>query len=65
VPVIRYVIFIREGDGWEPILAFDPAEPLQAEREVDDLRARFPREAYRLWVFTTEGHRLLRDTEKE
>ncbi len=66
MPVIRYVIFRRDPDGWTPIERFEPGAPVAAERRVDALRAADPGTAYRLWVFTTTvGHTLLRDTEKE
>ena len=65
MPVIRDVIYRREAAGWTPIERFDRDAPLAAERRVDELRAALARTAFRLWVFTTAGRRLLRDTEEE
>lgn len=64
MPVISYVVWRLDPDGWTPVAAFAPEHALAAERRVDALRAERPG-VYRLWLYTTQGARLLRDTEKE
>ena len=64
MPVIGYAIWRLDPDGWSPVERFAPEQALAADRTVDALRRERPG-VYRLWLYTTQGARLLRDTAEE
>ena len=66
MPVYAYVIYRRDPDGrtWTPVASFHEGFALAAERRVDALKIEQPG-VYRMWIYTTSGYRLLRDTSLE